>query len=100
MTKYTITLSNGASIEDLTMNGNMFVSKTEIYPIIFTPAATQLIHITRTDDDGSTTETTMRNAVCDGVLHWTEGWLFNLREQTDNEMLAECIMEMSEIIYG
>ena len=100
MTKYTITLSNGASIEDLTMNGTMFVSKTEIIPGIFTPTALQLVHITKTDDDGSTTVTTMRNAVCDGVLHWPEGWLFNLREQTENEMLAECIMEMSEIIYG
>ena len=100
MTKYTITLNNGASIENLTMNGTMFVSESEIYPSIFTPEAMQLVTITEIDGPENTTETTLRNAVCDGVLERPEGWMFNLRQQTETEMLIECIMEMSEIIYG
>ena len=53
----------------------------------------------------------MENAICDGIIHWPEGWLFNLRQLTTQEqqvkdmegqidMLTECILEMSEIIYG
>ena len=33
--------------------------------------------------DGITT--TLHNAVCDNILHWDEGWLFNLREPSELE---------------
>ena len=67
MSKYTITLNDGSQLDDLTMNGSMFVSKTEI-------------------DGSTTTETQLQNAVCDKILHWPEGWLFNLRQPTAEEM--------------
>ena len=34
---------------------------------------------------GDGTTTTLRNAVCDNILHWDEGWLFNLREPSELE---------------
>lgn len=85
MSKYTITLNDGSQLDDLTMNGSMFVSKTEITPEKLRPEA--LAAVTVTEIDGSTTtETQLQNAVCDNILHWPEGWLFNLRQPTAEEM--------------
>lgn len=93
------------------MNGSMFVSPVEISMDDLSPEELESVTIVETDDGGKTTETTLNDAVCDGVLHWPEGWLFNLRErspldkqltdlQAQNDMLTECILEMIEIIYG
>lgn len=111
MSKYTITLNDGKQLDDLTMNGSMFVSQTEVTAEDFSAEALESVTIVETDDAGDTTETTMENAICDGIIHWPEGWLFNLRQLTTQEqqvkdmegqidMLTECILEMSEIIYG
>lgn len=73
--------------------------------------ALEHVTITETDEDGNTTETTLESAICDNILHWPEGWLFNLRQPTAQEqqistlegevaMLTDCILEMSEIVYG
>jgi len=89
----------------------MFVSPVEVEVEDLAPEELTSVTIVETDDDGKTTETVLSDAVCDGVLHWPEGWLFNLREpstldkqladlQAQNDMLTECILEMSEIIYG
>ena len=92
MSKYTITLSDGSQLDDLTMNGTMFVSETKIEPDTLSPEA--LLVVTVTEIDGDTiTETEIRNAVCDGILHWPEGWLFNLREPTAEE---KKIMELEQ----
>ena len=75
------------------------------------PEELESVTIIETDDEGNVAETVLNDAICDGVLHWPEGWLFNLRElspldkqlsnlQAQNNMLTECILEMSEIIYG
>ena len=110
MSTYTITLGNGTVLDGLTMNGSMFVSQTEITKDLFTPEA--LKQVTIVESDGETTrETVLHNALCDTVLHWPEGYLFNLRElggqekqihdlQEQNQMLTDCILEMSEILYG
>lgn len=110
MSRYTITLNDGKQLDGLTMNGTMFVSETEITADDLNTEALERVTITETGDGGSA-ETIMQNAICDGILHWPEGWLFNLREASAQErqittlegevaMLTECILEMSEIIYG
>lgn len=81
MSTFTITLSNGRQLGDLTMNGSMYVSKTEITADILTADALKTVTIT--GNDGSTT--TLHDAVCDSILHWPEGWLFNLREPSELE---------------
>ena len=111
MSKYTIVLNDGEQLDNLTLNGSMFVSQTEVTLEQLNEDALAEVTIIETDDGGSTTETHMENAVCDNVLHWPEGWLFNLREPTAQEqqvaalegevaMLTDCILEMSEIVYG
>lgn len=48
--KYTITLSDGTTISDLTLNGNNFVSKTEITEDMF---KRNLDHVVISSEDGS-----------------------------------------------
>lgn len=93
------------------MNGSMYVSPVEISMDDLPPEELESVTIIETDDDGNVAETVLNDAICDGVLHWPEGWLFNLREPSQQErtianlqsqldMQTECILEMSEIIYG
>lgn len=111
MNRYTITLNDGKRLEGLTMNGTMYVSQVPVTADDLNAAALERVTIVETDGAGETRETVMQKAVCDGILDWPEGWLFNLREpspldrqladlQAQNDMLTECILEMSEIIYG
>lgn len=106
MKKYMIALKNGKVLNDLGLNGNMFVSKTEVTEEDLSRAALAKVTITETDEEGNATVSVMRDAVCDTVLHWPEGWLFNIREKTEMEKQEErlafmegCIMEMSEEVY-
>lgn len=95
MSTFTITLSNGRQLSDITMNGSMFVSKTEVTTSAFSEDALKSVVISEVDD-GKITNTTITNAVCDGVLHWSEGWLFNLREMTDSERSRKDFMTQIE----
>ena len=111
MSKFTIILNDGERLDNLTLNGSMFVSQTEVALEQLNEEALAEVTIIETDDAGNTTETHMENAVCDNVLQWPEGWLFNIREpsameaqitamQAQIDIQTECILEMSEIIYG
>ena len=111
MTRYTITTKSGNVIDGLTMNGNMYVSQTEITPAMLTANELKTITIIETPDEGAPKQTTITDGICDGILRWPEGWMFNLREPAEQEkrerelqeqvnMLTDCILEMSEIIYG
>ena len=84
MSRYTITLNDGKQLDGLTMNGTMFVSETEITADDLNTEALERVTITETGDGGST-ETVLQNAICDGILHWPEGCLFNLREASEEE---------------
>lgn len=86
MNKFKITLNDGKQLDGLTMNGTMFVSATEVTVDDLNTKALERVTITETGDGGST-ETVMQNAICDGILHWTDGWMFNLREQSTEEIL-------------
>ena len=33
----------------------------------------------------------MKDAICDGILHWPEGWLFNLRQPTEEERESKAL---------
>lgn len=95
MSKFTIILNDGKRLDDLTQNGTMFVSATEVTEADFNAEALKAVTIIETDDTGVSSTVEMKNAVCDGVLHWPEGWLFNLREQTASEK----IMDMASVLY-
>lgn len=89
MNKYTIHFHDGTSIENLTMNGTMFVSSTEITKSMFGDNAMKAVTIVEPNGD----ETVLQDAICDNILHWSEGWLFNIRERTANEKVQK---EMSD----
>lgn len=96
-----IKLSNGKEFKNLTMNGDMYVSKKKVEMQDFSGGLT---HVEITDGDEVTT---IDNAVCDTVLHWPEGYLFNIREMTQGEKLAAmmddinmALVELAGIVVG
>lgn len=98
---YTITLSNGKSFDNLSMNGDMYVSQTEVTTQDFNGG---LNRVEITDGEGVTA---IENAVCDTVLHWPEGYMFNIREMTQAEKLAAmmddinmALVELAGIVVG
>ena len=90
MSTYTITLSNGVQLANLTTNGTMYVSHDEVTRDILTSEALKTVTISETND-GRVITTTLHDAVCDNILHWPEGWLFNLREPSENDRLLRQI---------
>ena len=98
--KYTVTLNTGKTFKNLTMNGDMYVSQAEVKKSDFDG-------MTRAVITGNGVEMHINDAVCDAVLHWPEGYLFNLREKTKSERDAEnmealeaALVELASIIAG
>ncbi|MBQ9302018.1 hypothetical protein [Butyrivibrio sp.] len=79
-TIYSITLGDGKVIEDLTMNGNNFVSQAEVTEDDFT----DLSQVTITGSDG--TEEILKNVELNQIAHYSDGWYFILRELTPEEI--------------
>ena len=71
---YSITLSDGTVLSDLRLNGNNYVSQTEVTEAMF---AGKLDTVTITD--GETTEV-LHDAELVQIAHYTDGWYFILRE--------------------
>lgn len=80
MQTYTIELADGKTFENLTMNGNNYVSQTEITEDDFT----DLSHVTITGSDGSVEE--MNDAELIQVCGYTDGWYFILRALSPDEI--------------
>ena len=113
MSTYTIELKGGKRIENVAMNGSMFVAPEEITMEDLNSTALEQVTITEIPDEGEPTTTILENTVCDGIKHWPEGYLFNIREKTteekqaseieqlkdENRMLVECILEISEEVW-
>ena len=87
MSKFTIILNDGKRLDDLTQNGTMFVSATEVTEADFNAEALKAVTVIETDDTGASSTVEMNNVVCDKVLHLPEGWMFNLREPSTEEIL-------------
>lgn len=93
MNRYTITLNDGKRLENITMNGTMYVSKTAVTREMLNATALQKVTIA---ESGVKDAITIENAVCDNILHWDEGWLFNLREPTAQERAAKALQSRLE----
>ena len=72
--KYTIALADGTELIGLGLNGNNFVSPTEVTAATFNGKLE-----TVTISDGEKTET-MHNAELIQIAHYADGWYFILRE--------------------
>lgn len=77
---YTIVLENGTRIEDLTLNGNNFVSKTKIEPEIFDRNLGQV-----TISDGETIEEHFNMQLIQ-ITQMKDEWWFILRDIPEDEI--------------
>ena len=71
---YTITLSDGTVLSDLALNGNNFVSQTEVTAADFDG---KLSHVVISDGE---TEEVIDDAKLIQLAHYADGWYFILRE--------------------
>lgn len=94
MSTFTITLNNGVQLANLTMNGSMYVSHDEVTRDTLSAEALKTVTIAETND-GQVVTTTLHDAVCDNILHWPEGYLFNLREPSENDRLLRQIESLN-----
>lgn len=86
---YTITLADGKIIDNLTLNGNNFVSQTEIKESIFD---NNLSTVTIKDDLGG--EEVHHDMALVQVVHYTmegiePGWYFILRDVPEEERMKD-----------
>lgn len=96
MNRYTITLKSGRQLTDLTLNGSMFVSQEALAKEDLSPEELSEITVMETHDSGSHTETVLTDQVCDAVLHWPEGYLFNLRDEDPRDRAVRLLREDTE----
>ena len=88
MSTYTITLRSGRQLEELTRNGDMFVSQEALTKADLNGDELSEVTIEEIPEEGESIQVEKENLVCDTVLHWDEGYLFNLREMTEAEKFA------------
>ena len=105
---YKLILADGTEIENLGLNGNNYISKTEITESVFEDNLS-----TVTIEHPGDEPMILTDAVLDQLVLYEDGWYFVLSEKTEaqklndqlqalkdqNAMLEDCIIEMSEIIY-
>ncbi len=105
---YTITLNNGTKLENLTLNGNNFISEKIIDDAVF-DGNLKRVEIS----DGEKTTVYEDMFLASNRVDGGKSWIV-LLEKTDemkrqeqieelkvqNETLLQCILEMSEIVYA
>ena len=78
---YTIDLGNGHILDNVTVNGNNYVSSDELTEEVFDGMETVTIRDNETDEI-----TELHNAVLVALSQYPEGWYFVLREMTEAEI--------------
>lgn len=108
---YKITLADGTELENLTLNGNTYISAEPVTAEMLNEEALKKVTILEIPEDGEPIETIISHAKYDTIMHDSDGYHFvlwgespeekKIRElQETNDMLTECILEMSEVVYG
>ena len=87
---YTITLSDGSTIGNLMLNGNNFVSKTEVTDADF---AGKLATVKIKDDD-TNEETILRDAELIQIQKYVNDWYFIIAEKPEEQKLNESITDI------
>lgn len=86
-----IKLQNGQVIEDLTLNGNNYISKKIVNSSIF---ENNLEKIEITDEKGTTVYNNMK--LVQNIVYNNESW-FILAEKSENDLLKERLAQMEEL---
>lgn len=105
---YTITLNNGTKLENLTLNGNNFISDKIIEDATF-DGNLKRVEIS----DGEKTTVYEDMFLASNRVDGGKSWIVLLEKtdemkrqeqiealKTQNETLLQCILEMSEIVYA
>lgn len=85
MSTFTITTQSGNVLDNLTLNGSMFVSADEITEEMLSEDELSEVTIVEHPEQGEDIVIVKENLVNDAILHWPEGYLFNLRDMTEDE---------------
>lgn len=80
---YTITLSDGTKLENITMNGSNYVSQTEITEADFEGKLAQI-----TISDGETEEV-MENVILVQIVHYADGYYFVLIPTPESALVQQ-----------
>lgn len=105
---YTITLNNGTKLENLTLNGNNFISDKIIEDAVFDG------NLGRVEiSDGEKTTVYEDMFLASNRVDGGKSWIVLLKKtdemkrqeqiealKAQNETLLQCILEMSEIVYA
>lgn len=105
---YTITLNDGTKIQNLTLNGNNFISDEIIEDAVFDG------NLDRVEiSDGEKTTVYEDMFLASNRVDGGKSWIVLLKKtdemkrqeqiealKTQNDMLLECLLEMSEIVYA
>ena len=105
--KYTLIFADGTELSNVTLSNNVFVCPIEVTKEMLNDEALKIVRIV--PDEGE--ETILQYAKTDIVYHEQDGYHFVLvgadkdeielqQLKAENDMLTECILEMSEIIYA
>ena len=105
---YTIVLSNGTRLENLTLNGNNFISEKIIEDAVF-DGNLKRVEIS----DGEKTTVYEDMFLASNRVDGGKSWIVLLKKtdemkrqeqieelKVQNETLLQCILEMSEIVYA
>lgn len=106
---YRLVFADGTALEGLTFREetNTLISPAEVTEAMLTDAACETVRLIAPGGE----ETVLRYAKHDKIYQEPDGWHFSLvgagpeeikiREQEEQiQMLTDCILEMSEIVYG
>lgn len=96
MSVYAIELADGRLLEGITMNGSMFVTQEEITKEDLNAEALAEVTITEYPEEGGEIDSFIEHGVCDGVLVWPEGRLFNIREEDPRDREIRELREDTE----
>ena len=91
---YKIILKDGTVIDNLTMNGNNYVSPTEIDSSIFTRKNLSSIVVNHGEKDE-----TLTNQIFVQETHMADGYYFVFRQMTDVEISITDIQEALADVY-
>jgi hypothetical protein len=75
-----MTLTDGTVIDNLTLNGNNYVSQVEVSEDIFSDNVSEVT----IEDDGNTF--TLYNCILEYIRKYSDGWYIFLRELTPEEI--------------
>ena len=88
MEKFTITLSDGTELKNLTLNGNNYISKKKVTEATFEG---KLDHVTITSSTGAVTELNNAELIQIATYDDEEGYHFILREKDELTVLLETL---------